>query len=553
MPAQPAPEVMDVDISALRSPAPPQVQERWEHWTPPTATNRGVAEKIESASKRRLDMVATKSQCLAQHNDNVSTVAEQQRQRALAEVTNAKSANAEKINKADEKRNAAVAKIVDNARTRTNRAKDVAAQVEARRTLDAEEAREAAQRKVDLAAAKVAEAMMQSSAAGAAEVAKAKALAQKKKDQLQSKRETAENKIAAAESRRDELAKAKLGKLEALSEHAKQVRKTKGSTPARGVAVAENKKASASAPVQFDMPVRSPALPAKSPVQVRLEERRAAYAVVDVCDAAYDAAELEQKEIDAAKRKQELTQAKVAAAAENHRRITEAAQQAREAKVESLSALEAKATARHTDAANRRQSILAEQVEKNANHFEKAQQTAAAKKSESESLEIDHAESLKGKLADAEMRRALMSAEKSKKAEAFASAWSPENSEIRSPGNSPSSVAGKSFASPQDAISARATADAIMRAADEPNTAKTVKESVKQSPRKSIDAFLQATPPKVAGVPQALSASSSVSAKPLPKQDATTPLAPATTATNSFMPAAVVAAVIIAVLVAQMM
>ena len=556
MPAQAAPEVMDVDISALRSPAPPQVQERWEHWTPPIATNRGVSEKIESASRRRLDMVATKSQNLAQHNDNVSTVAEQQKQRTLAEVTNAKSANAEKINKADEKRNAAVAKIVDNARTRTNRAKDVAAQVEARRILDAEEAREAVQRKVDLATAKVAEAMMQSSAAGAAEVAKAKALAQQKKDQLQSMRETADNKIAAAESRRDELAKAKLGKLEALSEHAKQVRKTKGSTPARGVAVAENKKASASAPVQFDMPVRSPALPAKSPVQIRLEERSAAYAVVDVCDAAYDAAELEQKELDAARRKQELTQAKVAAAAEKHRRIAEAAQQAREAKVESLSALEAKATARHTDAANRRLSILAEQVEKNANHFEKAKQTATAKKSESESLEIDHAESLKGKLADAEMRRTLMSAEKSKKAEAFASAWSPKNSEIRSPGNSPSSAAGKSCASPQAAVSARATADAIMRAAEEPSAAKTVKESVKQSPRKSIDAFLQATPPKAAEVPQVeptLTASSSAPANPLPKQDATTPLVPATIAAKSFVPAAAVAAVIVAVLIAQMM
>ena len=49
--------VMDVDISALRSPAPSEVQQRWENWSPPTATNRGVVDKIESASKRRLAMV----------------------------------------------------------------------------------------------------------------------------------------------------------------------------------------------------------------------------------------------------------------------------------------------------------------------------------------------------------------------------------------------------------------------------------------------------------------------------------------------------------------
>ena len=74
------------------------------------------------ATERRQHLVATKSMNLAQHNENVSTVAEQQKQRTLAEVTNAKSANVEKIAKAEEKRNAAVAKIVDNARTRTSRA-----------------------------------------------------------------------------------------------------------------------------------------------------------------------------------------------------------------------------------------------------------------------------------------------------------------------------------------------------------------------------------------------------------------------------------------------
>ena len=65
-----------------------------------------------------------------------------------------------------------------------------------------------------------------------------------------------------------------MGKLEALSERAKQVRKTKGSTPARGMVVAEAKKAAVAAPVQFDLPVRSPVMPEKSPVQIRLEERK---------------------------------------------------------------------------------------------------------------------------------------------------------------------------------------------------------------------------------------------------------------------------------------
>ena len=63
----------------------------------------------------------------------------------LAEVTNAKSVNVAKAAKAEEKRNAAVAKIVDTARSHTAHAKDVAAEVEARRKTDAEEAREVAE------------------------------------------------------------------------------------------------------------------------------------------------------------------------------------------------------------------------------------------------------------------------------------------------------------------------------------------------------------------------------------------------------------------------
>jgi hypothetical protein len=547
---------MDVDTTALRSPAPPEVKDRWAQWSPSPATSRGMDSKIESASKRRQDLVATKALTLAQHNENVSTVAEQQKQRTLAEVTNAKSVNVAKAAKAEEKRNAAVAKIVDTARSHTAHAKDVAAEVEARRKTDAEEAREVAERKLEAAAAKVAEAKSQSSAAGAAEVAKAKALAQEKKDKLQAARETAELKLAAADSRRDELALEKMGKLEALSERAKQVRKTKGSTPARGMVVAEAKKAAVAAPVQFDLPVRSPVMPEKSPVQLRLEERKAAYSVVDVSDAAYDAAEIEQNLIDATHRKQELTDAKVSAAAAKHAKIAEAAQQAREAQAESLSALEAKATTRQANAANRRLSILAETVEKNAVHFEKAKLNSSAKKNESVVLETDHAESLKGKLADADMRRALMSAEKSKKAEAFAAAWSPKNSEIRSPGkNSPDSSSGQSLASPKATVSASATADAIMRAADEGKDAMETMEALKRSPRKSIDAFLQATPPKAAaGDGDNAEGAAEVTTAAAVESAVAVDTAPKPSATDSMMlPAAALAAIIFAILIAQMM
>jgi hypothetical protein len=141
-----------------------------------------------------------------------------------------------------------------------------------------------------------------------------------------------------------------------------------------------------------------------------------------------------------------------------------------------------------------------------------------------------------------------MSAEKSKKAEAFASAWSPKNSEIRSPGGSPSGER-QSLASPKASVSATATAAAIMRAAEEvPVAATTVKESLKQSPRKSIDAFLQATPPKPADPePKAeptLSASSAVTMNQTPKQDGNNSLV---------VPAAALAVIIVAVLIAQMM
>ena len=86
-----------------------------------------------------------------------------------------------------------------------------------------------------------------------------------------------------------------------------------------------------------------------------------------------------------------------------------------------------------------------------------------------------------------------------------------------------------------------------MRAAEEPGAATMLKQSLKQSPRKSIDAFLQATPPKVVEVPQvepASSANSSVSVDQAPKEDATKSL---------LLPAAALAVVIVAVLIAQMM
>ena len=204
-----------------------------------------------------------------------------------------------------------------------------------------------------------------------------------------------------------------MGKLEALAEHAKHVRKTKGSTPAASTVFAEAKKASLEEPVQFDMPVRSPGpMPDKSPVQIRLEERTAALSVVDVCDAAYDEAEFEQKLLDAGKRKQDLTAAKVSAASEKNRKAAEMALQAREVKAATLAALEAKSVAKVEGAESRRESLLAEQVDTNAQHFQKAMLLSAKKKEVLDSAKKDTQEKLVDKMTDAESRRALFMEER---------------------------------------------------------------------------------------------------------------------------------------------
>merc|ERR1719409_858140 len=109
----------------------------------------------------------------------------------------------------------------------------------------------------------------------ATEVAKAKLLADAKRQQQLELRVKNEDKLAAAEARRLEIHHQLACKLAESDEHARQVRRNKGSTPARTTVNAERKIDIPS--VAFDMDVRSssPTSPSKTPVQIRLEERLA--------------------------------------------------------------------------------------------------------------------------------------------------------------------------------------------------------------------------------------------------------------------------------------
>ena len=140
-----SPVAMEIDTAELRTAtaASPAIQQRLSTWTPSPATGRGAEIKQESASSRRQELFGAKAETLAKHNDTVALVAEQQKLRTLTDTTNAKTAVFAKTSKAEENRAAALASTVEGARTHTAHAKEVAAEVEARRKLEAEVAKEA--------------------------------------------------------------------------------------------------------------------------------------------------------------------------------------------------------------------------------------------------------------------------------------------------------------------------------------------------------------------------------------------------------------------------
>lgn len=549
-----------------------------EHRSPHGSTARGVEERLGAASQRRQQLFGSKQATLAKNNEHASEVAEAQKTRLLSEVTNQRAETTAKMAKAEQSRLEMLALVAESAGARVGHAKDKASEVAARREQEKAERRASSERKAEAAELHVAESKSATVEKAAAEVAKAKQLAEAKKESVEAQRKAAELKAAAADQRRRDLESAKLGKLEDLAQHAAHVRRKKGSTPARSTVAAESKAVQQSSPTAFDMDVRSD-MPAKSPVQARLEARTAALAETDICHDAYDKAELEQSQIDAVARQEALVASKAAAAAEKNRKI-EAVRAEAAAKAEAKAAeVAAKHEAKQAQAKERRSSLISQQVGKNAQHFAEAKKKGEEKKTEQKIQESERVDQLQEqqqqaacrraemqaereakrigaiakhmtacdeseqakelelaskraameqKLADANERRAMESARKAKKAEAFASPWSEQTAEIRSPGKSPEGKTARNLADVYEGsgtASGTSAAEAILQAAK-------AEPAVEPSPRKAVEQFLSSTPPKAAAPQEA-------------QQE--------TQMTNVLIPAAVLALLAIVVAMWQMM
>ena len=413
-----SPVMIDVDTSDLRVSSKKQLraklQKKFESWSPRLSTNTSFAEKIDGAARRRLSFVETKVSKVAKINTKASTVAEQQRAARSAALAQAATLVADKEASAEKKRKAAQLKIVSANQEHVKHVKDVSEQHKAKKqqlALDKQLEIELSQAGAE---ARRTSLLQEQQLKAAAEVAKAKSLAEKKKAQLDAKKKQLEAKRAAAEARKFEMAQTLLDKLRAQEDHAQQVRKNKGSTPSRTTANAENKTLKIfPEPVSFDMDVRSPTgdSPTKPPVQLRLEER-----------AGQDKAG--GSDIKGAERRRlSFVDERTAAAAKSNKHATDVASEQRQAKAQALEKLKTAVQSKIAAADQRRQAALKDS----------AQQNKRTVNSPSKDLPLkDKKQRLDEELAAAEARRATIEAARVQKAKAFAAPYTPERKTVAS-------------------------------------------------------------------------------------------------------------------------
>lgn len=283
-------------------------------------------------------------------------------------------------------------------------ARCVAEQQKALKKQKTEQAMTATELRASEAGARRAKLLAEARRKAALELAKAKemqvALAQRRLEM----RVKNEDKLAAAEARRADIHNQMVRKLAEGDEHARQVRRNKGSTPSRTTINAEKKIDIPS--VAFDMDVRSPTSPNKTPVQIRLEERLAREISFNDEDAAEKATNVAAKLASAEQARNALTSAKEASAAshwEHARRRADEQAEANSAK-QALAAkhAEAKIKAAH----ERRAALLTSTAKRAAGHVEAAKQNAMAIKSDHQEALEERKRRLSQELLEHDERRA---------------------------------------------------------------------------------------------------------------------------------------------------
>jgi hypothetical protein len=402
-----SPIAITVDTAGFRanspalSPNQKKLQQRIAGWAPTSPTEMSFSDKIEGASRRRHSLVERRTSKLQETNTRASVVAEQAR-RQFADALSGKAAHvAAKEASAEQKRKARVSAIVSSAATHTEHARSVAEQQTALKKQKTEQAISGIELRANEAGQRRAKLLAEQKMKAATEVAKAKLLADAKRQQQLELRVKNEDKLAAAEARRLEIHHQLACKLAESDEHARQVRRNKGSTPARTTVNAEKK---IDVPgVAFDMDVRSPPSPNKTPVQMRLEERAAKVNFNDDDDD--DAAE-EDKIQKATRRRLSLVEEKTATLSKTNETKKEVVAKQHEAEVTKQVEAAKQAAAKIKAAEERRIASVRAKAEKAAGHVEAAKATSKTVKSGQEEALAERKRRLSKELLEHDERRA---------------------------------------------------------------------------------------------------------------------------------------------------
>jgi len=402
-----SPIAITVDTAGFRanspalSPNQKKLQQRIAGWAPTSPTEMSFSDKIEGASRRRHSLVERRTSKLQETNTRASVVAEQAR-RQFADALSGKAAHvAAKEASAEQKRKARVSAIVSSAATHTEHARSVAEQQTALKKQKTEQAISGIELRANEAGQRRAKLLAEQKMKAATEVAKAKLLADAKRQQQLELRVKNEDKLAAAEARRLEIHHQLACKLAESDEHARQVRRNKGSTPARTTVNAEKK---IDVPgVAFDMDVRSPPSPNKTPVQMRLEERAAKVNFNDDDDD--DAAE-EDKIQKATRRRLSLVEEKTATLSKTNETKKEVAAKQHKAEVTKQVEAAKQAAAKIKAAEERRIASVRAKAEKAAGHVEAAKATSKTVKSGQEEALAERKRRLSKELLEHDERRA---------------------------------------------------------------------------------------------------------------------------------------------------
>lgn len=400
-----SPIAITVDTAGFRanspalSPNQKKLQQRIAGWAPTSPTEMSFSDKIEGASRRRHSLVERRTSKLQETNTRASVVAEQAR-RQFADALSGKAAHvAAKEASAEQKRKARVSAIVSSAATHTEHARSVAEQQTALKKQKTEQAISGIELRANEAGQRRAKLLAEQKMKAATEVAKAKLLADAKRQQQLELRVKNEDKLAAAEARRLEIHHQLACKLAESDEHARQVRRNKGSTPARTTVNAEKK---IDVPgVAFDMDVRSPPSPNKTPVQMRLEERAAKVNFNDDDDAAE-----EDKIQKATRRRLSLVEEKTATLSKTNETKKEVAAKQHEAEVTKQVEAAKQAAAKIKAAEERRIASVRAKAEKAAGHVEAAKATSKTVKSGQEEALAERKRRLSKELLEHDERRA---------------------------------------------------------------------------------------------------------------------------------------------------